>query len=251
LFDPSSVAGWCGGWIFEILYPGFFHSFGRPGGGGIPLKGVKKTMKKPVMMLVALFLGAALVAAGALPVLSQERTVRAKIGILVKSGEQTVRAKSKERVKAGDLIRIYVHPEVSSYVYVVHTDQKEVTLLNMVEQKMQSSTLVLPSLQEFYQVDGKSPVETFTVICSAEEVKEVSALISGQIPYEKWASIERDLNKKGEIDLSQKTERPFAIAGNVRGAGDAGGSDPFVNELQIFSGKTLLVKQYEFSVKKP
>ena len=206
---------------------------------------------KKVKMLIALLLGAALVATASLPVFSQERTVRAKIGILVKSGDQTARAKSKERVKSGDLLRIYVHPEVSSYVYVVHTDQKEVTLLNMVEQKIQSSTMVLPSLQEFYQVDGKSPVETFTVICSTDEVKEVSALVKAQVSYDQWASIEKDLNKKGEIDLSQKTERPFAIAGNVRGAGDAAGAnDPFVNELQIFSGKKILVKQYEFSVKK-
>lgn len=206
---------------------------------------------KKVKILAALLLGAAFVATAAWPVFSQERTVRAKIGILVKSGDQTVRAKSRDRVQAGDLLRIYVHPEVSSYVYVVHTDQQEVTLLNMVEQKIQSSTMVLPSLQEFYQVDGKSPVETFTVICSTEEVKEVSSLIKDQLSYDQWASLAKELNRRGEIDLSQKTERPFAIAGNVRGAGDgAGANDPFVKELQIFSGKKILVKQYEFSVKK-
>ena len=207
-------------------------------------------MKFFIKALSVLFAGAALVATASLPASSQERNVRAKVGILVKSGEQSIRAKSKERVKPGDLIRIYVHPEVSSYVYVVHTDQKEVTLLNMVEQKIQSSTLVLPSLQEFYQVDGKSPVETFTIICSTDEVKEVSSLLKSQVTYEKWTSIEKDLTQKGEIDLGQQTERPFAIAGNVRGAGDTGANDPFVNELQIFSGKKILVKQYEFSVKK-
>lgn len=207
-------------------------------------------MKMFSRMLMVLFLSAGLVATSGLPAFSQERTVRAKVGILVKSGDQMIRAKSRDRLKAGDLVRIYVHPEVSSYVYVVHTDQKEVTLLNVVEQKIQSSSLVLPSLQEFYQVDGKSPVETFTVICSPQEVKEVSALLTSRIPYEKWAAVEKDLSTKGEVDLSQKTERPFAIAGNVRGAGDSTAGDPFVNELQIFSGKSILVKQYEFSVKK-
>lgn len=207
-------------------------------------------MKTLVRICFVLCICAALLAAGALPAVCQERMVRAKIGILVKSGDQVMRAKSRDRLKAGDLVRIYVHPEVSSYVYVVHTDQKRVTLLNMVEQKIQSSTLVLPSIQEFYQVDGDSPVETFTVICSPDEVKEASALLNTAMTYERWASVEKELLKRGNIDLSEKAERPFAIAGNVRGPGDAGGGDPFISELQIFSGKALLVRQYEFTVKK-
>ena len=207
-------------------------------------------MKTFVRILFVMCVSATLLTAGALPALSQEKMVRAKIGILVKSGDQVMRAKSRDRLKAGDLVRIYVHPEVSSYVYVVHTDQKRVTLLNMVEQKIQSSTMVLPSIQEFYQVDGDSPVETFTIICSPDEVKEASALLGSAMTYERWASVERELQKRGEIDLSQKAERPFAIAGNVRGAGDAGAGDSFISELQIFSGKAVLVRQYEFAVKK-
>ncbi|MEW6669406.1 MAG: hypothetical protein AB1512_29695 [Thermodesulfobacteriota bacterium] len=207
-------------------------------------------MRPFIKMLWIVLAGTALIAAGALPGLAQEKTVRAKIGILIKSGDQILKGKSKDRLKAGDLVRIYVHPEVSSYVYVVHTDQNTVTLLNMVEQRIQSSTLVLPSVQEFFQVDGQSPVETFTVICSPEEVKEVSTLVKSQMPHDRWVSVEKELLKKGQLDLAEKSERPFAIAGNVRGAGDAVGGDAFVKELQIFSGKTILVRKYEFSVKK-
>jgi hypothetical protein len=207
-------------------------------------------MRLFIRILGVVFMGVALIMAGALPGLSQEKIVRAKIGILVKSGDQIIRAKSRDRLKAGDFVRIYVHPEVSSYVYVVYRDQKAVTLLNMVEQRIQSSTLVLPSVQEFYQVDGQSPVETFTVICSPNEVKEISSLVGSQMPYDRWVSLEKELLKRGEIDLAQKSEKPFAIAGNVRGAGDAAGGDVFVKELQIFSGKSILVRQYEFSVKK-
>ncbi len=208
-------------------------------------------MRLFIKILSVVFMGVALIMIGALPGFSQESTVRAKVGILVKSGDQIIRAKSKDRLKAGDLVRIYVHPEVSSYVYVVHRDQKTVTLLNMVEQRIQSSTLVLPSVQEFYQVDGQSPMETFTVICSPKEVKEISSLVSSsQMTQDRWVSLEKELLKRGEIDLAQKSEKPFAIAGNVRGAGDAAGGDAFVRELQIFSGKSILVRQYEFSVKK-
>ena len=207
-------------------------------------------MKLFIRILSVVFMGMPLIMAGVLPGLSQEKTVRAKIGILVKSGDQIIKVKARDRLKAGDLVRIYVHPEVSSYIYVVHRDQKTVTLLNMVEQRIQSSSLVLPSVQEFYQVDGQSPVETFTVICSPNEVKEISSLVGSQMSYDRWVSLEKELLKKGEIDLAQKSEKPFAIAGNVRGAGDAAGGDAFVKELQIFSGKSILVRQYEFSVKK-
>ncbi len=181
---------------------------------------------------------------------AQER-VRAKIGVLIKSGDQTIRAKSRDTLSTGDFIRIYVYPEgVSSFLYVIHADRKSASLLNMTQQRIQSSTLVLPSLREFYQADGQSPVETFTIICSPTEVKEVSILLAGEIPYEKWAPIEKNLLQRGTIDLSQKTEKPFAIAGNVRATGDASAGDPFAKELQIFSGNAILVKQYEFSVKK-
>jgi hypothetical protein len=207
-------------------------------------------MRLFIKILGVVFTGVAMIMAGALPCLSQEKIVRAKIGVIIKSGDHITRAKSKDRLKAGDLVRIYVHPEVSLYVYVVHSDQKTVTLLNMLEQRIRSSTLVLPSVQEFYQADGQSPVETFTVICSPEEVKEISSLVSSQMTYDRWVSVEKDLLKKGEIDLAQKSERPFAIAGNVRGIGDAAGGDAFVRELQIYSGKSILVRQYEFSVKK-
>lgn len=179
------------------------------------------------------------------PALAQEeKRVRAKIGIQIRSGDQDVPARARDRVKPGDLIRIYVHPEMSSYVYVVHTDQSAATLLNMTEQRFHSSTLVLPSVQDAYQVDGKSPLEAFTIICSPTEVKELAALSAAGMPREKWAAVEKDLMERSKIQLTEQTEAPFTIAGNVRGA------HPFIKELQIFSGKTLLVKKYEFQVKK-
>jgi hypothetical protein len=207
-------------------------------------------MRFIIKLLIAVFIGTVLIMAGTLSGLTQEKTVRAKIGILVKSEDRIARAKSKDRLKSGDLLRIYVHPEESSYIYVVHRDHKTVTLLNMVEQRIQSSTVVLPSVQKFYEVDGQSPVEILTVICSPKEVKEISSLINARIPYDRWVSLEKDLLKKGEIDLAQKSEKPFAIAGNVRGPGNASEGEPFVRELQIFSGKSILVKQYEFSIKR-
>jgi hypothetical protein len=203
---------------------------------------------KRASLLAALCMAFAFLAARSFPGYCQEGTVRAMVGILVKSGDKTARAMSEDRIKAGDRLRIYVRPEAISFVYVIHTNQKSVTLLNPGEQKVQSSTLVLPSSQKFYDVDGLSSVESFTIICSHDEVKEVSALFSSRVSREKWASLERNLIRKGEMELSQRTEKPFAIAGNVRGASETG--DPFMNQLQVFTGKGILVKKYEFSIKK-
>jgi hypothetical protein len=195
-------------------------------------------------------MGVALVAATVAPGLAEEQLVRARLGVLIKSGDQLTRAKGNDRLKAGDRLRIYALPEKSNYVYVVHADQKSVTLLKMVAQTIQGFPLVLPSRHEFYEVDGESAVETFTIVCSPDEIKELSALLDSQAPLDHWVSLEKELLQRGKIDLSQNPEKPFAIAGNVRGGEDANAGDPFLSELQIFSGKAILVKQYEFSVKK-
>jgi len=180
-----------------------------------------------------------------------ENPVRAKIGIQISSGGAVEKAKSRDTIGTGDLLRIYVHPEANAYVYVVHSDLSEATLLNMVEQKVKSSTLIMPSLLDFYQVDGKSSQETFTIICSPAALSQMASLIKkGSLPHDQWVKIETGLVQQGKIDLSGNTEKPFALAGNVREMGSADSSDSFAGGLQIFSGKGVLVKKYEFAVKK-
>jgi hypothetical protein len=203
--------------------------------------------KKPFLLFLCVFLVAGMIN----PVDAQENVIRAKIGLQIRSGDRIIRAKSKDRLKAADLIRIYVHPEENSHIYVVHSDIKESALLNIVQKKIQSSLLVMPSSQGFYQVDGNSPNEVFTIIVSPDELPEVSDLLgTGNIPYPKWVEVEKMLIEKGRIGLTQDVEKPFPIAGNVRGLSGVGDIDPFVSKLQIFSGKSILVKKYEFEVKK-
>lgn len=203
--------------------------------------------KKPFLLFLCVFLVAGIIN----PVDAQENIIRAKIGIQIKSGDRIIRAKSQDRLKAGDLLRIYVYPEKNSHIYVVHRDIKEAALLNIVQQKIQSSSMVIPSLQEYYQVDGKSPYEVITIIISPDELPEVTDLLgTGNAPYPKWIEVEKVLVEKSRIDLIQDVEKPFPIAGNVRSKGGVGDIDQFVSKLQIFSGKSILVKKYEFEVKK-
>ena len=180
---------------------------------------------------------------------AQEGVVRAKIGVLVKSGDKAIRAKSRDTVKAGDLVRVYVHPEKRAYIYVVHTDLETATLLNSDQKKTEGTTLILPSVQDFYEVDGNSSIENITIVCSPQDIKEVSDLLkSGEAPRSRWKTLEETLYEKSKIVLTSKAEKPFTIAGNVRG--DSGAGDPFLNKLRIYAGKSLLVKRYEFRVKK-
>ena len=216
------------------------------------LESIKRDkMRLRIKMLFLVSLSVFLINIVIYPVWAQEKNVRAKVGIQIRSGDRIISAKSQDDLNVNDLIRIYVHPEETSHVYVIHTDLNDATLLNMVQQKTQSSTLVMPSLQEFYQVDGKSSNETFTIIISPKELTEVKKVFKkGTTTYKKWIWIEESLLEKSKIDLSEEVEKPFSISGNVRSVGGTDSIDPFVNNLKIFSGKSLLVKKYEFRVKK-
>lgn len=182
--------------------------------------------------------------------LSEERKVRAKIGIQIKSEDNIKRAKSMDRVDRSDFLRIYVLPEEPLHVYVVHTDYNTATLLNAETDKFPKVTqLTIPSSKEFYQVDGKSRIERFSVVCSPDELIEMSELFgSGSVSHQKWAAYETALRQRSEIDLNQRIEKPFAIAGNVRG--NKSDTDVFIQALPIFSGNHILVRTYEFRVKK-
>ena len=179
----------------------------------------------------------------------KESRVRAKIGIQIKSRKKITRARSRERLRAGDLIRLYVHSEKGCYIYIIHTDGKSVNLLNITEQKIQSSTLILPFAQAFYEIDGKSPMEKFTIICAPEKLSELSGMERQTISYANWSIMEAELAQKSNLLISDEEHQPFAIAGNVRGGGGSSNADPFIRELQIFSGNGLLIKTYEFKIK--
>jgi hypothetical protein len=186
------------------------------------------------------------------PAEAQER-VRAKvgIGIQVRPGEPMASAKNTERVKTGDSLRIYVVPEGDSYVYVVHNDGKNLSLLNA-----QNATtrvpggvpVTLPAPEQFYQIDGGSDRESITVICSPTEIRAVTNLLNApNVSQKNWLSLEKELLDKSKIDLSQPTDKPFQIAGNVRSMSN---NDPFLNALAIYTGKSLVTKKYDFQVQK-
>lgn len=175
--------------------------------------------------------------------------VRAKIGIQIRSGNESRRAKASERIMVGIRLRIYIQPEsADAYIYVIHTDQDTVTQLNEHEQITRANPiLTLPSPPAFYQFDGASPLENITIICSPVKLPEITRLLEAQeTSYDAWVAFEKELLAKSAIDLSDTPSKPWTLAAGIRG----GETDDFVKELQIFSGKSFVVKKYEFSVKK-
>ncbi len=182
--------------------------------------------------------------------LSQENMIRAKIGIQVTSNNAVKMARANDRLRTGDMLRIYVHPEKPGFIYVIYSDKKQVTLLTKVEQKDQASTLVLPSIGEYYEIDGQSPTETFTIIVSPTAVDKIPGLISTATSYEEWAGLEKKLKDQSRITLTKKSQLPFAIAGNVRSTNQATPQKTLVKKLRIYSGNNLIVKKYEFQIKK-
>lgn len=176
-------------------------------------------------------------------------TVRAKIGILINSPATSRMAKSRDRLKAGDMLRIYVHPEMTSYIYVVYSDTNQATLLNSIEQKMGGSTLVLPSLDELYELDGSSKSEFFTIVISTTELKRVERLFTSPPSHDQWAAIEKELIEISKITLTEKSDLPFAIAGNVRAGVNEQPNSGADKTLRIYSGKGFVVKKYVFSIR--
>lgn len=196
-----------------------------------------------LLLITVFLLGSFLNAAG-------QELVRAKLGMEILTGDTSRLAKSRDRLKAGNQLRLYIMPESDSYVYVINSDKKNAVLLNPQtdRQKFSKGTLeVFPSTASLYEPGSSGRQEIFTVVCSVQPLAEITDLFSaGVIPYGDWTSLEKKLVEKSNISLGEKLDKPFAMAGTVRDAGTL----KTEKELMVFSGKNLLVKSFNFEIKK-
>lgn len=174
----------------------------------------------------------------------------AKIGVRLKSGKNKRRAKSNDNLAKGDELQIHVYPSDEAYVYLIHTDTKSLTLLNENEIKQSIDGMVSPSSEQYFKVDGMASEELVTVVISEQAIASVELLIkneenlSGEMQFLAWQSLEQSLENKGRIDMLKKVDKPFSIAGNVRGNRE----DAFTSSLKVYSGNTVLVKKYAFQI---
>lgn len=174
--------------------------------------------------------------------------VRVKIGIQFQADGENRQAKGYDRISVGDRFRIYLIPEPDlSYDYVVYADQKTVRLLNTLKQVelSKNQVLALPSLEGMYRVNESGSLMTITLICSATKLAELDPLLADEeYSVARWREMERKLSAQSAIDLSTIPDTPWPLAGSVRG------DQNFLEELNISSGKALVVKHYEFCIQK-
>jgi hypothetical protein len=180
------------------------------------------------------------------PVLSQN-IIKAKVAILHKSGDDYAVLRSNDRLRVGEMIRIFVQPENSCYVYIIHSDNKESTLLYDKKVSAKHDTLILPSTSEYYVFDDKSPTARITIFCSLKKIEDINQLfksenISGN---NEWSSLEKKLFKKYKKNLGDQSEKPFPMAGNVSAV-----NDEFLNRQLVLSGKGMIIRKYEIEIKK-
>jgi hypothetical protein len=180
-------------------------------------------MRRSIQIYSAFFLSAGLVMGTITHAPAQDR-VRAKIGIQIQSGDRVRWAKAKDTINVEDKIRIYVIPKEDTHFYVVHSDQKTADQLLNDQFFDKYSIIILPSKDEFYQFDGKSKVESITIICSPSRLIEIwNVLKSTSISHDEWSNIERKLIETSTIDLSGRAEKPekrILIGGLVRNLTD-------------------------------
>jgi hypothetical protein len=175
--------------------------------------------------------------------------VSARIGIQIQANSRMTPAKARNQVKVGDGVRLYVVPAEEAYIYVIRTDTKVARVLNSEPYKTPAKTaMILPNQGQFYNIDGSSDVESFTILCSPTELKEVQELMGAPtVPYQQWAAVEQMLIEQSRIHLTENVDKPFSIAGVVR---HLTSDQKFLKNLPMMSGTTLVVKTYDFTVKK-
>lgn len=183
------------------------------------------------------------------PVSNAQELIEAKIGIWIESGQNGLMAKHNQKLKAGDELRIYVVPASDAYIYVVHSDNKTVTLLTPEEQQevtRKSSLFIFPGPDAFLQVDGSSKIEHLTIICSKRKLKEMATIHNSKSPpVENWALLREDLTRKSKIAAGDTTQLPPDLAGNVR----AIDINEFLRQLPSYKGRSLLIKHTTFRVR--
>ena len=163
---------------------------------------------------------------------------------------QNRKAKVNDRLRSGDQLTVYVKPEENSFVYLINSNSKTASLITFGSNQNNVSARslrVFPSLKESYQVDGNEDVELFSIICSSKKLPRLNQLFSGgAVAVEKWRTLENIFIEDNQIITPSKPEEQLQFGGSLRSPD----SNPFIKTLSVSSGKALIVRRYQFDVKK-
>lgn len=178
---------------------------------------------------------------------TQSDTIKAKIAILHKAGEIYSPLRTRDRLRVGEMLRIFVLPGTDCFAYVIHTGNEKSTLLGKQQIEAAKDTLILPNPFDFYIFDEAGTKEKIAIICSSEKISEIENLFkkSENISALSWKSVEEKIVTKNKPKLSETSEKPFPMAGNVSAV-----NEDFIETMNFFEGEKLIIRKYEIEVKK-
>jgi hypothetical protein len=176
-----------------------------------------------------------------------QKLIKAKIAIMHRYGDEYKPLRSNDRVHAGEMFRIFIKPFNDCYIYVINTDNTGSNIIFDSHVKAEGDTLILPSKDEFYVYDDKTPNSKITIFCSLKRIREVENLFAKkkETTETTWDQVESVLLNKFNKNLNEKSAKPFSLAGNVSSA-----NDEFIEKQRILTGKDLIIRKYEIEVQK-
>ncbi len=186
--------------------------------------------------------------AGGLAPAGQKDLVRGKLGIFVKTSDAEYRAKKKNVIVPGTCLRIFLFPENQSFIYVFHNDGEKVDALPSSGAAISRDSLILPASDTFYEIGETEKTAAFILIISSESLPELDSISNGY-PLKEWKQLQKKLMEKSRVLDNSGQAGPFSLAGNVRGEADSPNAS-FIEELPVSSGKKLIIRTYDFKVKK-
>lgn len=200
----------------------------------------KKSLMKRIIFLIIIFNISIL---GFIP----KDTIKAKIAILHKAGEIYNPLKTKDRLRAGEMLRIFVLPVTDCFAYIIHSGDGKSTLLGKAQVKAGKDTLILPNPFDFYVFDEAGVKERITVICSGEKLNEIENLFKKKenIAALSWKNVETKIISQNKPNLSETSDKPFPMAGNVSGV-----NENFIEAMNYFEGNKVIIRKYEIEIKK-
>ena len=174
-------------------------------------------------------------------------TIKAKIAILHRSGEIYNPLKIRDRLRVGEMLRIFILPATDCFAYIIHSSDGESTLLGKAEIKAGKDTLILPNPSDFYVFDEAGVKEKISIICSAEKLDEVESLFKkkeyASAPL--WERVETKIISQNKPNLSETSDKPFPMAGNVSSV-----NEDFIEMMNYFEGNKVILRRYEIEIKK-
>ena len=178
--------------------------------------------------------------------------VKAKVGVeIIQKGNGT-NSKRKARaindLKKDDMLTVVVKPEQDSFVYIINSNEQDSVLLNpdpKGQRVKKAQKRVFPNVGQLYKLETTRNKELLIVIVSPDENEQIKSLFASEtVSKKEWKTLESELIQSSSLLSDDRSEERKKFGGTVRGSGST------VIKHRTAAGKGLIVKKYQFNVKK-